>query len=155
MKKKTKSTIRGEAEICALLQPIVAKCYLPHLKAFRLDYVPMITLESNEEVKSGFDLFGLEWMACLVRFDGRFQFDQWWKELESIKTKDQDPFLFYRDRRSNWQVVMKMYSEVLDKRFYSMAHIKLDSFLKYFEYRLKYEVDERVQILNLLEKHSK
>lgn len=155
MKKKSKSTRRGEAEICARLQPIVAKCYLPHIGKFGLDYVPMITLESNEEVKSGFDLFGLEWMACVVRFNGMNNFDQWWREVNNLKEKDQDPFLFYRDKRTNWRVVMKMYSEVLDKRFYSIAHISLDSFLKYFEYRLKYELDERVKILNLLEKHPK
>lgn len=154
MKKKTNNQIRGEAEICRYLQPIVDKCYQPLLRQLRLNKTPQVSLNPHDEIKGGFDILGLEWLSFSIKFDGRNRYKEWWPELLEKTESDQEPVLFYRTKQTEWFAVMKMYSDIDEKRFFAFAHVPLHHFLIYFEYRLKLELKEKVKGMDILHRFN-
>lgn len=151
---KTQTQIKWENEVCKLLQPAVARQYRPHLGKLKLTRVPTLGLDELDEVVGDFDIFGLEWMKIRVIYSNRCFENKWIEELRQETGPNQDPFLFYRSKYAGWRVIMKMYSEVLTKRFYTLAHVDIEYFLPYFEFRLNNELQDRINILDMTEKYQ-
>lgn len=135
---------RGERQVIQLLQPIVDNVW----KQFPdLGDAPKLQRNSLQSDSGGFDIVGLTWLGLEVKFQENLSLGPWWKQTVDQCGENQLPVLFYKKSRTQWKVMMRLYSDIGDgSKFFSKAIIDLESFLIFFEHRLQFELQRRLDI---------
>ena len=127
---------RGEREVVQLLQPIIDRVYLDCGKE------PISLLRNSlQSREGGYDLIGLDWLALEVKRCETLNLNAWTKQCIDQAKAGQTPVLIYKQNNRAWKVMMHstliIYGGSTNIRVWS--EISLESFLCYFEYRLKHE----------------
>jgi hypothetical protein len=133
---------RGERAVIELLQPILDRVY----KTFGLES-PMLQRNTLQFDAGGFDICGLDWLACEVKNCETFQLDKWWEEAKTQAEtqkkrfhKECEPVLMYKRNNAKFRVRMKGYIPCGERKVRTVVDIGLDSFLVWFEERVKQEL---------------
>lgn len=142
---------RGEREVIKLLQPLVDKVYGEMHKN-----PPELERNLMQTAKGGFDIAGLNWMALEVKYQEAEHIEQWWTQCkEQAMGKNRltgeiqmvrEPILFYRKNKVAWAVRMygRLDTGVGGVRIKAPVIISVESFLLWFEHRLRSEFDTGV-----------
>jgi hypothetical protein len=127
---------RGEREIVNLLQPVVTKIYSELGKE-----PPILVRNSLQSRQGGYDLLGLDWMALEIKRCETLNIKSWTEQCLAQAGPGQTPILIYKQNNRSWKVMM--YALLVPGGSTNLkvwCEIGLESFLAYFEYRLKHEV---------------
>jgi len=122
---------RGEREVIAYLQPVVTRTYeAAGLKA------PVLQRNSLQAHLGGSDIHGLGWLALEVKYHETEKINQWWEQTVKQAEETQEPVLMWRSANKKWKVMI--YVTMLGELV--RAQIDLESFLSYFEKRVRMEM---------------
>lgn len=135
---------RGEREIINALQPVVDRvCAEVGADA--------VVLERNllQAHSGGCDVYGLEWLSMEVkRQENGSGLGSWWRQTLQQARADQTPVLVWRANRQPWRVRMRVPVRVGSgagaKLVTMTVDVDWDSFLVYFETRVRYELTKGV-----------
>lgn len=89
---------RGEREVIAILQPMVAKI----LHAHGVDPV-RLKRDTRQSDGGGFDISGLDWLAPEVKRCETVRIPAWWRQACGQAKGTQAPALLWRTNGSRWQ----------------------------------------------------
>jgi hypothetical protein len=127
---------RGEREIVNILQPIVDKVYNESGKE-----PPSLLRNSLQSREGGYDLIGLDWMALEVKRCETLSIPAWTRQCIEQARAGQTPILIYKQNNRAWKVMMHgLLVPGGSTNLKVWMEISVESFLSYFEYRLKHEV---------------
>lgn len=129
---------RAERQIIKMLQPIVDKVYL---EAGLVNDTPSLERNLMQSNKGGYDIVGLEWLALEVKHQETLQVAQWWEQARrQAGDSGKVPVLIYKKNNVKWRVVMfaKLAPPCSE---WAEVDISVDSFLVYFEARVRYQVE--------------
>lgn len=139
---------RAERQVVQILQPVVTKVYSE--LGCPEDQIPQLERNLMQSHKGGYDLVGIEWMALEVKHQETLHINQWWNQTKSqVQTRvdsagnrvEQSPVLFYKQNRTKWRVMMFGQLPLPnDRKVRCPVDISLESFMLYFEHRLKMEI---------------
>ena len=135
---------RAERLVIGILQPVVTKVYI----AAEISTILIPQLERNlmQSNKGGYDIAGLEWLALEVKHQETLNLNSWWEQtlLQSSKLthkgKTKIPVLFYKQNNRAWKIRMYGYLDLGSRRVKCPADITLESFMVWFEERVKMEM---------------
>lgn len=136
---------RGERDaINKVLQPLVSKVYQRH------GLVPPVVARNLQQWDAGgYDIIGLDWLACEVKFCEKFNLKKWWSQTLSQTKHGQVPLLLFRKSRGQFSAMTwgMMPTFVPSSRVEVMklpVILNLSDFNYWFEneidLRLKYEI---------------
>lgn len=133
---------RGEREVIAMLQPIVDRV-CDHCGKARFE---LKRNYSQRFAAKQYDIDGLPWMALEVkRCENLSGLGGWWRQCLAATRDRQTPVLIYRKNNAPWTVRLKVPMRIGDrgskKSLRGTVTIDIQTFLVYFEERLKYELN--------------
>ena len=128
---------RAERVVIKLLQPIVDKVYM---EAGLVDKTPSLERNLMQSNKGGYDIVGLEWLALEVKHQETLQVAQWWEQARrQAGDSGKVPVLIYKKNNVKWRVVM--FAKLAPPcHAWVEADMSVDSFLVYFEARVRHQV---------------
>ena len=132
---------RAEREVCRILQPIVDKVY----QEVELE-PPQVERNLMQSLKGGHDIVGLDWIAIEIKHHETLQLSKWWEQTRKQAGGIKIPVLLYKKSRQGFRVIMNGRLPIghegeggLER---AVVDISLPAFLKYFEKRLKFELNK-------------
>lgn len=132
---------RGERAVIGALQPVVDRVYTEAGKE-----PPLLQRNTLQSHKGGFDVVGVEWLAIEVKNQETDHVDQWWAQTVA-QAGGRTAVLFYKKNHVAWRVRIEvlMLLPQKEKRFYikTPADIDMESFLRWFYFRLKYTLESK------------
>lgn len=128
---------RSERAVIKMLQPIVDKVYM---EGGIPNDTPSLERNLMQSNKGGYDIVGLEWLALEVKHQETLQVAQWWEQARrQAGDSGKVPVLIYKKNNVKWRVVMfaKLAPPCSE---WAEVDISVDSFLVYFEARVRHQV---------------
>jgi hypothetical protein len=127
---------RGEREIINILQPIVDKVCIECGK----EQISLLR-NSLQSRQGGYDMLGLDWLALEIKRCETLNLNAWTEQCLAQAKPGQTPVLIYKQNNRAWKVMMHaMLVPGGSTNLKVWADISVQSFLAYFELRLKHEV---------------
>jgi len=130
---------RGEREAVNLLKPTIEKVY----SESDMD-APVLFRNQNQSANGGYDIDGLSWLALEVKRCEVLSIAKWWEQTNRQASGNQAPVLLYRQNGKKWRVRMWGYLQAGDRRVKAPVDIEIETFLVWFEVRLKAELVDTI-----------
>lgn len=134
----------GERDICKILQPLVDEVF----QFNKIEKIPQLSRNLMQTQCGGFDISGLHWMAPEVKHHKAVtpgKLDEWWKQTTRQAGDELEPVLFYRGNRQPFRVRMMQWWQAGPVSGKLVVDISLEDFVKWFRWRLHYEIIKSLQ----------
>ena len=132
---------RAERAVIKLLQPIVDMVFEGIGRE-----APDLERNLIQSHKGGYDIVGLDWLALEVKHQETLHLNDWWNQTVDQSrrniTLNREAVLIYKQNRTKWRVMMWGHLPLGERKVRCRVDIDLESFLLWFEHRLKMEVSK-------------
>lgn len=129
---------RAERAVIDLLQPVVTQVYTE----MGLD-VPKLQRNTLQSDGGGYDIVGLDWLALEVKHQETLHINQWWSQCVEQSKGNREPVLFYKQNNVKFKVMMRgLLTTGGAQNVRCPVEVSVESFLLYFEHKLKKELME-------------
>jgi len=126
----------AEREVVNILKPIIAEEYA------RAGLPPVdIKRNLSQTQNGGYDIEGIGWLALEVKRQESLNLNGWWKQAVEQTGENQTTVLIYRQNNKPWSVQMMGAFGTDSFDIMARADISLNSFLHYFKYRIREQVE--------------
>lgn len=110
---------------------------------------PVIERNLSQAASGGYDVKGIDWMACEVKHHATTgAVNTWWAQAVRQASGDQMPVLFYKGNKLSWRVrtvgtLQGMPARGLSVEHWCVVDVTLDDFMRYVRKRLKSDAEEQ------------
>ena len=137
---------RSERQVIQLLQPVVIRVWeWATGQGIVIGDAPILQRNTLQSDRGGFDIVGLDWLALEVKHQETLAVEKWWQQTVEQATNGKEPVLFYKQNNVKFRVRIwaLVWIHGHGGHLDTVVEMSVESFLDYFEKRLRAELQSR------------